>query len=244
MEFTPGQLAALEAKANAWQRNVSDSFPYVSTASEWGWCVVVSVESGWNVALKVVEGADGAPSVQELRIIHGDNLAQNKDARAISDRYFWLDEGEEHLHSNEFLNLSTTLAPHAPDGGISTTLLRKIPWGDLFETAREGYGDYLAASGPGWAGLSDQAPQRKGGPDRGDLFYAQRAAEYLALVKEGERSPIETMATRHQYDRETVAGWIKQARGKRRLMVSAGRGRAGGTLTPRAIELLEGDRDE
>lgn len=128
-----------------------------------------------------------------------------------------------------------------PEGGVTTTLLRSIPFGHLFETARredQALAAYLEEVGegtPGWgAELAEMAADARRLPDE---FLAGVARYYLRRVALDSPSPIADTAMVFRANHATVADWIKKAR-RRGLLTSRGGGRPGGELTKEAKRLL------
>jgi hypothetical protein len=82
------------------------------------------------------------------------------------------------------------------------------------------------------------APLRRlPGPDRGLVALARLSAEYLDLVASGSRRPVVEIAERQGWDIERTRRALGRARAQG-LLVGAGRGRAGGALSPEAERLL------
>lgn len=92
-----------------------------------------------------------------------------------------------------------------------------------------------------WAkSLTDFAERPRTGPaGRGDRAYAELAALYVSLVDSGEPRPIRAVAGRVGLAEKTVQNHLFKAR-ERGLLTSLGRGRAGGLLTDKAKEILNG----
>lgn len=86
-----------------------------------------------------------------------------------------------------------------------------------------------------WARAAADTP-RPGRRGRPDVFYAAVAARYVVLLGTGRE--VATLADELGYNAESVRGFLYEAR-RRELLTSAPKGRAGGTLTPKAIALLE-----
>jgi hypothetical protein len=81
-------------------------------------------------------------------------------------------------------------------------------------------------------------------PDRttlGAMQLARLAADYLEVVGSGSRRPVVDLAERRSWDVERTRRALARARA-RGLLLSAGRGRVGGALSPRAQELLGASR--
>jgi hypothetical protein len=85
-----------------------------------------------------------------------------------------------------------------------------------------------------------QAPRRPGRRGRPDLFYAEFASEYVEIAKTTPHATAE-LARRRDYDPRYVRDLLNQAR-NRGLLTRPPSGRAGGTLTPKAIALLSPER--
>jgi len=79
---------------------------------------------------------------------------------------------------------------------------------------------------------------RRGKTPRPDLFYAQLAAEYSALLKNFNRRPVSAIAKRLKLEQAKVRDMISAAR-KRGFLTPGQQGRPGGELTPAALTLLE-----
>ena len=74
---------------------------------------------------------------------------------------------------------------------------------------------------------------------RNDLFYAKAARVYVSLQG---RNRTEQLADDYTISRSTARGWVSIAR-DRGLLSGAPKGRAGGELTQKAVELLEQEED-
>ncbi len=85
--------------------------------------------------------------------------------------------------------------------------------------------------------LRIRRPGRRG---RTDEFYATVAVTYHLLSADGNRHPIETIATEGEWSRDTVAGWIKEARLRGLLLPPAKRRSVGGEVTTKALSALHG----
>jgi hypothetical protein len=83
--------------------------------------------------------------------------------------------------------------------------------------------------------------RRPGRRGRGDLFYARWAAEYVEALRESDR-PNVVIAERHGYGVSTVRELVHEAR-HRDLLTPGSRGKAGGSLSDKAIELLDPSED-
>ncbi len=74
---------------------------------------------------------------------------------------------------------------------------------------------------------------------RDDLFYAEVAAVYVDVTRATKRGIYQAMAALLPLAASSLADAVKEAR-KRELLTRPIEGRSGGTLTPKAKELLEG----
>lgn len=201
------------------------------------------------MAIKIRSTPDQRPSVEELRILPSDSWSGNKDQRAKLDRAFWLDENKDEAATDFLIEHAPPFFP-IPGNGVTTGVLRRIPFAEIVNELAAGFIDNVEAFSLEperelWSELSKPIERRKGGgTDRGDQFYARIAAQFIELIQSNDRSPIKSLAKRHTYSENTVKSWIYQAR-KRGLLDSLGRGRPGGRLSSKANELLrqEGSDD-
>ena len=82
-------------------------------------------------------------------------------------------------------------------------------------------------------------PPPRPAPAVDDLALARLAADYLAIVAGGSRRPVVDLAARHSMPDQRARRLLGRAR-SRGILTGAGSGRAGGVLTDRGRELLEG----
>lgn len=80
---------------------------------------------------------------------------------------------------------------------------------------------------------------RPGAAGRGDDRYAAVAQMYVELLDAGEQHPVKVLAGQLLLGDKTVRNLLYKAR-ERGLLTSAGRGQAGGQLTDKAKEILDG----
>lgn len=83
---------------------------------------------------------------------------------------------------------------------------------------------------------------RPGRGGRGERWYAELAGAYLALLAEGDTTPIRTLAARGHVSESTIRNQLARARGELGLLTRSPKGKAGGTLTDKAKEILSGER--
>jgi len=122
-----------------------------------------------------------------------------------------------------------------PDGGVSARLLRCIRLTDLQQLVMS----ELATSSEGQPSGSARVG-RPGSAGRPDRQYAEWAFRYAKKLAEGSRSPIKDLAAEHGRSAGQVRDLIHDAR-VRGLLSKERQGRAAGSLTPKAIQLLRGD---
>jgi hypothetical protein len=206
---------------------------------EFGATAVVTLGDGWAVAVKLRSDPSQRILVEELRILPAGNFAGGKAPRSNADRAFWMsDEGDE------FLAREAPPEHPIPGNGVTTGVLRKIPFAEIIQSLSLGLADNVEAfslepDAEDWAERQVPLERRKrGGSDRGDLFYAEVAAAFVNLLRTGERRPISVIAERHQFSPNTIKSWIAQARA-RGLLESRGKGQPGGNLTERARTILK-----
>jgi DNA-binding transcriptional ArsR family regulator len=88
--------------------------------------------------------------------------------------------------------------------------------------------------------LADFAERPRTGPaGRSEQSYAALSALYVRVIDEGEQRPIRALAERLGLAEKTVQNHLFKAR-ERGLLTSLGRGKAGGVLTDKAKEILNG----
>jgi hypothetical protein len=86
---------------------------------------------------------------------------------------------------------------------------------------------------------AEPEPPPRPAPAVDDLALARLAADYLAIVAGGSRRPVVDLAARHSMPDQRARRLLGRAR-SRGILAGAGSGRAGGVLTDRGRELLEG----
>lgn len=86
--------------------------------------------------------------------------------------------------------------------------------------------------------LDRQRPTSSG---RGDAQYAAVAAMYVELLDAGDSRPVTVLADRMHFGEKTIRNYLFKAR-ERGLLTSVGPGKAGGQLTDKAKEILDGNR--
>ncbi|MDP8975154.1 MAG: hypothetical protein M3N28_02075 [Actinomycetota bacterium] len=124
-----------------------------------------------------------------------------------------------------------------PDGGVSARLLRCIRLTDLQQLVMS---ELPATSGASGQPTRSARVGRPGSAGRPDRQYAEWAFRYAKKLAEGSRSPIKDLAAEHGRSPGQVRDLIHDAR-VRGLLSKERQGRAAGSLTPKAIQLLRGD---
>jgi hypothetical protein len=142
----------------------------------------------------------------------------------------------------------------ASDEGLAAAVLRAIKINELVDSAisDQEYMEYLliADSPYDWAEetritwmaeISGEWP-RQGRKPNDESLYAKMAFFYSIEVKTNPSSPLQTLAEKLEVDRATVARRIDTARKlgllNRPVSNNGPSGKAGGTLTKRAYEIL------
>jgi hypothetical protein len=121
-----------------------------------------------------------------------------------------------------------------PDGGVSARLLRCIRLTDLQQLVASSLPE-APDEAPGTSPLSGVG--RPGNAGRPDRYFAEWAFAYAKKLAEGSRSPIKDLAAEHGRSAGQVRDLIHDAR-VRGLLSTERQGRAAGSLTPKAIQLL------
>jgi hypothetical protein len=140
--------------------------------------------------------------------------------------------------------LAQKFPPEPMTQEITARLLRRIPLGEYIDIARATARDMAArqrrrgATSPrfqAWATtlLDEPRPGRRGRPD---LFYAQIASDYVQRI--GTKNIVTQMAQERNFSPSYLSSLLNEAR-NRCLLTGTTRGKSGGTLTNKAVQLLE-----
>ena len=124
-----------------------------------------------------------------------------------------------------------------PDGGVSARLLRCIRLTDLQQLVMS---ELPVTPSPEGKPSGTARVGRPGSAGRPDRQYAEWAFRYAKKLAEGSRSPIKDLAAEHDRSPGQVRDLIHDAR-VRGLLSKERQGRAAGSLTPKAIQLLRGE---
>ncbi len=131
---------------------------------------------------------------------------------------------------------AVTGGQHVGDiGHLTARTVRAATATGIEQKVRENITKYAARA---WGGAVLSGKAHKVGPrSAGDLRRAEVARRYVELLT--SPTPKATLAAELNLSINTVNSLLYQAR-DRGLLTSAGQGRAGGRLTPKATEILEG----
>ena len=187
-----------------------------------GW-VEVPLGDDWITAYRLIL-QDGEPVVGEVRVFPKDNVRGRPPG----------------LWSAEIIGFKAT----APRGGLPAEVLRQVQLG-AYRRHGQDFLDWLhetkpsrpitaAPTGVGGPGAAKGAKPRPGKPDE---FYADIAKDYVDLWTTGTPHPISQIAIRRSTSKSKVRDMVREAR-QRGLLTPGQRGRIGGQLTARALELL------
>src|SRR5262245_9480507 len=199
----------------------------------------------WVAGFRLVS-QDGRPTIGEFRL-----LPAEKD--------------EPRLEPGQWSIEALGVHAKVPEGGITSRLLRRVKFPMVTSGGAGFLGVALAkpsirssrglarqgAAPEFWERNDDEESDlpfkvkrpaatiaRRGRLPRPNLFYAQLAAEYAALVKGFDRRPVSTIAKRLKLAQAKVRDMISAAR-KRGFLSRGQQGRPGGELTPAARTLLQ-----
>jgi hypothetical protein len=175
-------------------------------------------EGGWTVAYRLAP-QDGQPVIAEVRV---------------------------------------TPPKRLPSGGLSTAVLRSVHlsepmevWPEVIRALERQHGPEVIQRAfverPGFSAAAARQPRRPGRGGRSDIYYAQAAQDYVAIINKGgpgARTPTKVLAQRAPFARlrnsEQAARDTIHAARVRGLLTRSQSGRAGGQLTEKAISLLKG----
>lgn len=182
----------------------------------------VELDDGWIAAYRLV-AQGGQPVIGEIRVYPNE--------KAPRDAGRW---SADHLG---------TKAP-VPFGGIPARILRQLRvrehlalLDEIVERQHERQSFRLNLIDHGLEQVAKEAGRR----GRSDHFYAEIASAYVAFT--GERDPIRQLCKKLAKEKalhfaeSTVRDFVNQAR-DRGLLSRSPKGRPGGELTPKALELL------
>jgi hypothetical protein len=187
------------------------------------WLEVPIDDDRWTVAYRLV-AREGVPVVAEVRVFPYDPDPDRVTMGRWSER--------EDL---------------VPVGGLSTRRLRDVK---IEEHLHKKWAEFLATPAAQLAardhGLEpSEAPSvrgRRGRPPIDDLLLARVAQKYVLKVRDGGRHPVRDIYAEGgemTYSYDTIRGYVVMGRKRGLLTESVRPGRAGGSLTLKAIWLLE-----
>jgi hypothetical protein len=199
----------------------------VRFAGDSGLWFTVELPGGWSVVYFVAASPLGRPIVQSVHVVPSpagpcpDERTPPRCARTVPEGGL----------TATYLRERVTLAAHVFED--LPVALKGFEGGRFAESARRLIGSL---------GFDpDVRPERgrRGPKGTPDSWYALLAADYLDAIKGGSRSPVADLAKERGMSEVGLRAALNRAR-KRGLLTRKGTGRAGGTLTPRAVRILRG----
>ncbi len=197
----------------------------------------LSADGFWWVSAFVVE-LDGELSVAELRVFPG----------AGSREGDWFKVG---------LGLAPAIGEWSGDPevfqqdtarGISSSETRGLALGPLVDLARAEIEEMTYAAPAtrllGGRELELAARSRPGRAGHPPAYYLTWAVRYVQEIENGSETPNRDLAKKHKMPVAKVTRAIYDARHKYKLLTKPGKGKAGGELTAKAMELLKQLDDE
>ena len=177
----------------------------------------------WMAAYRLVPGLHREPVIAEIRIFPRERTKGRLPGR-------W---------SVEALGLDANI----PEGGLSAEVVRQVRIGEHRQVGAafsQWLGEEQTTVQPTFGGQMAppaQTPKRGRPPTRSETFYAKLAQAYAERVANGSPRPTADVARRRRLPATKVRDMLHQAR-QLGLLSSAGRGRRGGELTPKALAVL------
>jgi hypothetical protein len=217
----------------------------------------------WAVEVEVFLTANSTVNLAELRIYPREHVVAVHHyghywGPGEGDKTGWTGEDRLISESVEERERWSRAPAHVPPGGIPARLVRAINAGELLNMAQRcarddartstrwkneyaivspwGSTDFIIQTGSRLSGAGRQRPGRKG---NGVDHYLRWAVLYVEKVHGGVRQPIVALANEHNEKETYVRDTIAVARRKYHLLTPSGQGRAGGQLSPKAVQLLE-----
>jgi hypothetical protein len=192
--------------------------------------VEARLDEEWTCAYRLLE-QDGQIVVGELRVFPIEKRKRGEPARKPGE---W---------SAKWLGVEAK----APPGGLTARKLRRVRFddtrrfiGDALETIRgrvarnpsvaEILGAFRIYATEGMASTSGRKPLPA-------EEYTELAARYVAKVQVGVPEPIAELAAETHYERSRIRWALRRARDEG-LLTGTSRGRAGGSLTDKALAIL------
>lgn len=139
-----------------------------------------------------------------------------------------------------------------PGVGIGARLLQTLKLDDVSAMVLKEARTFKSGRPTGWLKLDEHrtrladaasgttgTPRNRRSDARPDVFFVLLCRDYVELVEGGERAPTKTLAQRRGESVKAVSNALAEAK-RRKLWAPYGiPGKAGGTLTPRAKQLLQ-----
>ena len=124
-------------------------------------------------------------------------------------------------------------APGIQGPRLSSTLMRDLPVGQMRAMAAASLGQLLK-----FVGAASLPPPKTGRRSSiSDIELARLSADWVNLLKAGTPKPMEALAAMHHLSYDGMVH-RKRSAVRRGLLTATDKGRAGGTLTAKALELL------
>jgi hypothetical protein len=215
--------------------------------------VAVDGYPGWAVEVVVMQTTSGLV-VSDLHVVPYQRtvLGDQKGTSKLGSRVFA--KGEAVHWSPDWSELATDV----PVGGIPSRLLREVNLGQLLTLAQQEAAaevlvaderaNRIASKNPDLAkeiralatgSKSMTGPvKRSGRRGNGTDHYLLWAVRYHEKAAAGVGHPIKELAKEHDETPTYVRDTITDARRRYGLLTTSGQGRAGGQLTPKALDLI------
>jgi len=194
-----------------------------ATGDESRWSVEIALGGdleGWRALVSLVI-RDDRLTLAELRLFPGPPVFEETERELGDWREVDLDRVAEE--------------------GISARLLRRVPVGELTRFAHSEFASTVnspvVVTSRKWARAAARQPARPGRAGRDDAFYLLWAERYARAAAQSDR-PIIDLSKRHKERKTRVRDLVHEAR-RRDLLTPGVQGRAGGSLTHKAKELLK-----
>lgn len=194
----------------------------------------IPIDQKWMSAARLVYQGDDLV-IGELRIFPREQVAPwTWNGNEVDERF------EPSAWSAELLGI----VARVPHGGLSARVLRKVRLREHARVLSEKLAQWARVAGYAGHGFKVPAterprPERRTG--RSDIFYAKLAWEYVRALARDPRRPVALLAHKRKLPKERVRDMLHEAR-ERGLLSPGHRGRSGGALTTRAMNLLSTPR--
>lgn len=188
-------------------------------------------------AAKVTVAHDDLPGWAITMLIARDGMVESVEIQPLRN----VEHGPE-----EALRLGVAAVEVGP---VTARLLHRIALGECTAAATRAVSEMglmftqlrSLTGEPDWvrfAAISEGLASRPGRRGRDERDYAEIAALYVDLLAAGDQTPVDTLAAKTYLSPSQLRNLLYEAR-RRGLLTKAAPGRAGGTLTDKARQLLE-----